>query len=149
MRMISVMSTSSLNEISRPLTISDVNNAVKELSQGHMVRAIRDAALYERIWLVALSRKLESDGIESTEFTGVYERFRSICLTHPVVAAETVPGPEQVLRMCERLAESNIILLQPSREFGNRVPRIELNCQCEDVAWALQSDVHLHTLVSG
>ena len=142
-------SSLSISDISRPLTINDVNNAVKELSQGHMVRAIRDAALYERIWLVALSRKLENDGIESTEFTGVYERFRSICVTHPVVAAETVPGPEQVLCMCERLAESNIILLQPSREFGNRVPRIELNCQCEDVAWALQSDVHLHKLVSG
>ena len=139
--------STTITDITRPLEIADVTEAVKELSQGHMTRAICDASTYERILLVALSLKLEENGVESIEFVDVYRKFRSICVTHSEVAAHAVPGPEQVLRMCERLAESNILLLPPSREFGNRVPRVELNCQCDDVAWALQHDSHLSTWI--
>eukprot|EP00940_MAST-03C_sp_MAST-3C-sp2_P002023 g2023.t1 len=130
-------------DLSRLLEIGDVNQAVKELSQGHMTHAIRDAATYERIWLVALALHLRSTGLESANVADIYPRFKSLCVTHSEVAAEPVPGPEQVLRMCERLAGSNIVLLQPSRSAGMRIPNAELNCQIEDVAWALQNDRQL------
>ena len=58
---------------------------------------------------------------------------------------DKVPRPQDVLRICRRLAESSLVQMQQPAKMP--FPRLLLGCQIEDVAIAVQDDEQLTSIL--
>ena len=147
------------------VTISDVNNAVRELSFSPHIAIITNSPFHQRVFLAACVMEMRFSGISTLKFVNVANRHIDMCRNHghfdrnngnttkddrstsnpplrvpqhPSISVNFLPTMSQLSAIVSHLASNRLIVVE---HFGNHnMQRIQLNIAVEDVTYALKND---------
>jgi origin recognition complex subunit 1 len=114
--------------------LGDIQQALKEMSSSPIVAAMESCSLHEQLLLVAILSQFRKSGVEETFFSDALETHGLFCRSRGIAP----PSASTVAAICARLGACRILLT----ESGERdvFQRIRLNCNQDDVMFALRHD---------
>ncbi|KAG0045793.1 Origin recognition complex, subunit 1 [Gryganskiella cystojenkinii] len=123
------------------VTIRIVDQAIKEMFASPNVRLVQSASLHQKIFLIALIRRLRVKGIAEDEFTTIANVHQYLCRIHNL----RQPSLSDLSAICASLGACRCLLVESGKQ--DIYQRVRLSVTEEDVIMALRSDSFFKRLV--
>ncbi|ORZ08305.1 P-loop containing nucleoside triphosphate hydrolase protein [Absidia repens] len=124
------------------VTISVVNQAIKEMFSSPSVAFIQSCSLHQKLFLVSVMQRVRQIGLAEIEFGEVAQHHLQTCKWHHLEP----PTTSDLMRICESLGQARALVVEGGRlDLGMR---ITLNLSEEDIIMACKTEKIIGRLLS-
>lgn len=124
------------------VTISVVNQAIKEMFSSPSVAFIKSCSFHQKLFLVSVMQRVRQIGLAEIEFGDVAQHHLQTCKWHHLEP----PTTSDLMRICESLGQARALVVEGGRlDLGMR---ITLNLSEEDIIMACKTEKILGRLLS-
>lgn len=124
------------------VTISIIDEAVKEMFSSPSVAFVRSCSLHQKIFLIACMQRSRTIGLADIEFGDVAHYHIQTCKWHNIEP----PNTSDLMRVCESLGQTRALVMEGGRM--DICMRLSLNLLEEDIVMACKADKFISRLLA-
>ncbi|KAI8393982.1 P-loop containing nucleoside triphosphate hydrolase protein [Radiomyces spectabilis] len=124
------------------VTISIINEVVREMFASPAVAFIQSCSLHQKIFLVTVMSRIRRTGIGEVEFGDTAQFHTETCKWHHIEP----PTTSDLMRICETLGQTRALVIEGGRM--DLAMRISLNLMEEDIIMACKNEPIIGRLVA-